>query len=320
MSASACPACGGVGGLALPASDRMHLLPGMFASRRCTVCGSLFLDPVPSPETLAAHYPDGYAAWGDKSSPPPPPRGLRRVARRALVAEGPFGGVASRGLARLTGIETFALVHGANGPWAVLDVGCGNGITLDSYARLGWRTAGVDAGERAVALARARGHDAVAGFFPETAPAGPFGLVLLVHSLEHLPDPVAALRRARELLAPGGRVFVATPNAGGALARRFGEHWWQIDAPRHLVVLTAAGLRAAGTRAGLVVERLHTHSVPMGPLVSRRLARDPGFCLEDWRPGREAWAGLLRAYAGSLLRDLGGRGDNLHAVLAADGR
>ena len=320
MSVSACPACGGAGGAALPAQDRMHPLPGTFASRRCTGCGSLFLDPAPLPETLAAHYPDSYAAWGDESGPPPPPRGLRRVARRALVAGGPLGSVASRGLARLTGIETFALVRDATGPRAVLDVGCGNGVTLDSYARLGWRTAGIDAGERAVALARLRGHEAVVGLFPETAPTGPFGLVLLVHSLEHLPDPVAALGRARELLAPGGRVFVATPNAGGTVARRFGEHWWQIDAPRHLVVLTAAGLRAAGTRAGLIIERLHTHSVPMGPLVSRRLADDPGFHVEDWRSEDETRAELLRAYAGSLLCDLAGRGDNLHAVLAPAGR
>lgn len=320
MSVTACPACGGVGGLPLCVHDRMHPLPGRFTSRRCASCGSLFLDPPPALDTLAAHYPDAYAAWGDQSGPPPPPRTFRRAIRAGLLSGGPAGEVASRAVARLAGIETFALVRDVTAPRTVLDVGCGNGITLDSFARLGWRTVGVDAGERAVELARARGHDAFVGHFPETALPGPFGLVLLVHSLEHLPDPVAALRRARELLAPGGRVFVATPNAAGALAWGFGEHWWQIDAPRHLVVLTAAGLRAAATRAGLVVERLHTHSVPMGSLVSHRLANEPDFHLEDWRPDQETRMRVARAYAGSLLRDLRGQGDNLQASLAADGR
>lgn len=43
--------------------------------------------------------------------------------------------------------------------------------------------------------------------------------IFLVHTLEHLDDPVGALARIRDWLAPGGRLFVAVPNAN-ALSRQ----------------------------------------------------------------------------------------------------
>jgi hypothetical protein len=58
----------------------------------------------------------------------------------------------------------------------------------------------------------------------------------------------------------------------------------------------------------------------MGPLVSRRLADDPDFHLEDWRSVQETRLRVVSAYAQSLLNDLAGRGDNLHAVLAPEAR
>src|SRR5262249_36613165 len=47
----------------------------------------------------------------------------------------------------------------------VFEVGCGCGLLLDELARLGWRTAGCDPEESAVALARTRGHDVRAELF-----------------------------------------------------------------------------------------------------------------------------------------------------------
>lgn len=40
-----------------------------------------------------------------------------------------------------------------------------------------------------------------------------FDTIIFSHVLEHVADPVAALRRLGELLAPGGRLYVIVPNA-----------------------------------------------------------------------------------------------------------
>ena len=49
--------------------------------------------------------------------------------------------------------------------------------------------------------------------FENFTPTRQFDNIFLVHTLEHLDDPVAVLRQISGWLAPGGRLFVATPNA-----------------------------------------------------------------------------------------------------------
>lgn len=46
-----------------------------------------------------------------------------------------------------------------------------------------------------------------------------YDAIFLVHILEHVTEPVPFLARARELLAPDGRVYVIVPNAGAASRR-----------------------------------------------------------------------------------------------------
>ena len=43
-----------------------------------------------------------------------------------------------------------------------------------------------------------------------------FDAIFCIHTLEHLDDPVFVLRRCKEWLAPGGRLFLAVPNAHAA--------------------------------------------------------------------------------------------------------
>lgn len=291
----------------------MYHLPGSFTSAICASCGTVFLDPQPSDEELAVHYPDDYKPWSV-----PPPRfdsPSRARLRTLLTGSGPLGAAAALAASRLRGIETFRLARRFPRPGRVLDIGCGIGDALDSFAKLGWRTAGLEPGARAAEIARSRGHEVLTGVFPETAPEGPFDLVLFVHSLEHVRDPAASLERAGVLLSPGGAIFVATPNAGGGLAQSAGADWWQLDAPRHLVVLTEEGLRSTAARAGLRVADVHTHSVPMGPLVTARLRSDPSFRIDDWFDIAEPALDRTRARVASVGRDLAGCGDNLHAVL-----
>jgi len=47
-------------------------------------------------------------------------------------------------------------------------------------------------------------------------PQARYDNIFLIHTLEHLDQPAAVLRRIASWLAPGGRLFVATPNAHAA--------------------------------------------------------------------------------------------------------
>lgn len=52
--------------------------------------------------------------------------------------------------------------------------------------------------------------------FEDYAPADRFDAIFLIHTLEHLDEPVAVLRRIRSWLTPTGRLFVAVPSATAA--------------------------------------------------------------------------------------------------------
>ena len=63
------------------------------------------------------------------------------------------------------------------------------------------------------------------------------------HVLEHLPEPREALQRLRAVLAPGGTLYLGTPDARALSAKVFGRYWHGWDPPRHAVVFTSTGLR-----------------------------------------------------------------------------
>ena len=78
-----------------------------------------------------------------------------------------------------------------------------------------------------------------------------FDAVVLDNVLEHVPDPVATLRRAWSLVRAAGRLIVLTPNAASYGHARFGARWRGLEPPRHLVLFTPISFAAAALRAGV---------------------------------------------------------------------
>ena len=95
----------------------------------------------------------------------------------------------------------------------LLDVGCGPGtITVDLAARVApGRTTGIDTAHAVINEARRLRTDVpvefkVADVMTGDVPSGPFDLVHAHQVLQHLGDPVAALRQMARLCRPGGIV------------------------------------------------------------------------------------------------------------------
>jgi hypothetical protein len=64
------------------------------------------------------------------------------------------------------------------------------------------------------------------------------------------------------LLAPGGFIWIAVPNAAYPLCRALKGRWYSSDLPYHLMQFSPASMTAAGQRAGLKVRRQTTESLP----------------------------------------------------------
>lgn len=257
-----CPACGARerqlqhDGL----RDRMFgCAPGTWTSWRCGACSSAYLDPRPTRDSIALAYAD-YFTHEDRGSERP--RGWRTaLANGYLNARYGTSFAPAHAVGRFVvplfpvrrartdrEVRHLRLARGST----VLDVGCGNGEFLAQAQRAGWRALGVDADPQAIASCRCAGFDAHAGTI-EAVEAAELDAITFGHVLEHLHDPRAALRRAHELLRPGGLLWIATPNVDAAGHRRFGGGWLGLDAPRHLVVFSRRALADAVAAAGFDV-------------------------------------------------------------------
>jgi len=107
----------------------------------------------------------------------------------------------------------------------VLDVGCGEGLLVQRLAGVARHVTGVDPDPAAVARASARTAALdnvtlrVDEFLKMPAEAASYDLVTFVATLHHM-DLAPALRRARELVAPGGELLIV-----GVAARKTLTDW-----------------------------------------------------------------------------------------------
>jgi SAM-dependent methyltransferase len=144
----------------------------------------------------------------------------------------------------------------AGGGRRLLDVGCGEGTFLLGARDRGWNVMGM---EMNPALARAAGLD-VRETIEEVQEAeetreASFHCITLWHSLEHMRDPRTTLQSLARLLAPGGVLVVAVPDAGGWQARLFGPRWFHLDVPRHLYHFNHRSLKRLLEATGFTIVR-----------------------------------------------------------------
>jgi len=104
----------------------------------------------------------------------------------------------------------------------VLDLGCASGGLLALLRPRAGHLAGLELSATATHAAAQVADHVVQGAIEDAGlpfEAGSFDLVVLADVLEHLPDPLAALRRAAGWCRPTGRVLVSVPNVAHWAAR-----------------------------------------------------------------------------------------------------
>ena len=215
--------------------------PARFTLVRCRSCGLVYLDPRPTADEIGSYYPDDYTV---------PHAGESLLTR--LEA-------AYRARQQREVVDWLAALGPARG--RLLEVGCGAGELLTALRDDSWQACGVEPSARSAAVARDVHSLEVqtCGFEEADLDEGSHDAVVFASVLEHLPDPVDALRRARRPLAPGGLLAVLfLPLFDSPQARLFGRRWLDLDAPRHLYHFEQAtfaraveetGLRVVATRA-----------------------------------------------------------------------
>jgi SAM-dependent methyltransferase len=140
----------------------------------------------------------------------------------------------------------------------VLDAGAGAGRLVEALGRAGYDARGIEPSQRSAAMAAAAGRAVSVEAIGDHRDQG-LDAVVLWHVLEHLDEPRAALAKARGWLRAGGLLLVGVPNIASLQAAVGGAGWLHLDAPRHRVHLTPAGLRALLEDSGFAPGRAHHH-------------------------------------------------------------
>lgn len=170
---------------------------------------------------------------------------LERAYARYRPEAGRFAGIGDP-LLRRTRALLAARIDRLAPPGPVLDVGAGDGTLLDALRGRGRMGLGLERDPRRGDMREAdvtELHDDWAG-------------IVFWHSLEHLPAPGRAIDHAARHLRPGGVLLVAVPNTASLQAQVFGDRWFHLDLPRHLVHLPADALTERLESLGLEVTRV----------------------------------------------------------------
>ena len=206
----ACPLCGGECSKESYPINKAHpsRISGFDLSQvavgvsSCVGCGHQFIQPVPTTRFLAAYY--AYYITQAKEN----------FYRRRQLIEIPtsFRQVYGERLSRIQAV--------VGGTGSLLDVGCGFGMFLRLAKEYGFDVSGVEANADAAKWLKETCEIHVERcLFENFETSQGFDVITMWDLLEHLADPIAALRKAFALLRPGGVLIVETP------ARDSVVHW-----------------------------------------------------------------------------------------------
>lgn len=156
---------------------------------QCNNCGLVFVNPMPDPEMLSMLY-EGYHQRDGKNN---------RVWERLM--ERNFREVSS----------FLNKCFPAKGE--ILDIGCGYGHFIEFMRDHGWSVSGIDPSSRTLNFARGKGLNVFEttlenALFPDNS----FDAITAFYVLEHLPDPISALKKIFVMLKPGGVLVIRIPH------------------------------------------------------------------------------------------------------------
>lgn len=162
----------------------------------------------------------------------------------------------------------------------LLDIGCGPGLLLKLARDRGYIVQGCDISEWATEYARSQGFDVRTGDVRTLGyNTGEFQVVVINHTLEHLPDPIGTLREAHRILAGDGVLLAGVPNFASFMSRVMRDRWAGLLPDQHLWHFTpstlARALRQSGFRTLLLKAEpyVHHHPNPLKNLVLGLLSR-----------------------------------------------
>lgn len=204
---------------------------GSYKSVQCVKCGLIWMSPHLNDEGLAEYYANYI--------------GRRRLSNDLKMEQRKIQYQFDREF-----IEHF-ISEGK-----VLDVGCNGGFFLEALSG-NFEKHGIEIDPEAVAYARKSQKEFGRKVLHASLMEAPYGassfdIIVMRGTIEHLPDPVSAIRKISQLLKKGGYYYIAaTPNGDSFAANLFRDKWTLFHPVQHIWHFSPRTLSLICSRFGL---------------------------------------------------------------------
>jgi 2-polyprenyl-3-methyl-5-hydroxy-6-metoxy-1,4-benzoquinol methylase len=147
------------------------------------------------------------------------------------------------------------IIHNRIARGRLLDVGCATGLFLDCMP--GWERYGIEPMVSQAKIAKERYQDDIhIGTLEDCKyPIGYFDLITLQDSLDHMPDPLAAIDKCYSLLKPQGLLVVKVHDFSCLFAKIMRSKFYAFIPPYHLVYFNRKNLFETLARGKFKVEQ-----------------------------------------------------------------
>jgi 2-polyprenyl-3-methyl-5-hydroxy-6-metoxy-1,4-benzoquinol methylase len=104
-----------------------------------------------------------------------------------------------------------------------------------------------------------------------------YDLVMLHHSLEHMPNQHEVFQGLKNLIDENGLIIIRIPLSGCYAWKKYGVNWYAIDPPRHYYMHTPQSMEILAEEAGLRVDWVRYDSTASQFYRSEELEQDIAF-------------------------------------------
>ena len=210
---------------------------------KCSNCGFVFMERIPSAEELDTHYAKYNYTVESYLSP-------ITIKRYGLF------------------LDEFEAYRRTN---RILDVGCGRGWFLLEAKKRGWEVYGTEFSDVAIQMSEERGIKMEQGSLNDHSFSGlDFDVITSIEVIEHINNPLDETRHIHRLLRKGGLFYCTTPNFNAYLRYQLKDQYNVINYPEHLSYYTKRTLKRLFASQGFKPLKLLTTGISISRSITSK--------------------------------------------------
>ena len=141
------------------------------------------------------------------------------------------------------------------------DLGYGAGALLEIAEMDGWNCSGSEYSPEAIEIGKIRGWDVHQGELGRDDLPGPFDVITIIETLEHVQNPNDLISKASTRVRSGGLIYGTTPNAKSLNSLLLGTKWSVFSFPEHPILMSKKSIMILLEANGFTNIRIHSQGL-----------------------------------------------------------